>query len=399
MQRIAKLRSRLLLKAPFFGSLLMAYPLVETPSIPTAATDMQRIYYNPDFFETLTDGQVIFVLAHEVMHIAFKHGLRVQSRDRMVWNWACDYAINWILHELKFELTQGGLLDQHYADMSSEHIYDLLVQDGDGEQSGSAGGGDDSDQTGGAGGDDDGEDDGDGDDDQSGGGAPLRGAETAGGMGRDLLPTDHMSPDEKAAAEQQATRHVAQAAQMARMAGKLPAALDRAVTGILHPDAPIEEVLRQYMMQHDTDDEDWGRRNRRFSDVYLPARHNDAMGEVVVIGDTSGSVTDTEINQIAGMVHRIAENMRPERVRMVWADATVAGEQVFERGEPLDFQPAGGGGTDMRVPLTHVEQYDPVVVVLVTDGCTPWPQHEPPYPLIVCCTEAIDIPIGEVIRI
>jgi len=187
---------------------------------------------------------------------------------------------------------------------------------------------------------------------------------------------------------------------MARMAGKMPAALDRAVTAILSPEAPIEEMLREFMTAHDTDDEDWSRRNRRFPDVYLPTRDSPAMGEIVVIGDTSGSVTDEEVNKIAGMVTRISENMRPERIRMVWADVEVAGEQVFERGEPLAFQPAGGGGTDMSVPLAYVEQYEPVVTVLVTDGHTPWPRDAPPYPLITCCTETnIDIPFGEVLRV
>jgi len=399
MDRIPKIRSKILLKAPFFGTILMRAPLVETREVSTAATDMRRILYNPDFFDSKTDDEVMFILCHEVLHIAFKHGLRVQNRDRLVWNHAADYAINWILDQLGFKFPEGGLLDRQYADMSAEHIYDQLAQEqeadggGSGDQDGQPG------DDGQSGGDQPGDDDGDGDG-QSGGGQPMRGAETAGGMGRDLLPTDDMTPAEKAEVEQSISQQVAQAANMARMAGKMPGALDRAVTAILHPEAPIEDLLRQFMTACDTDDEDWSRRNRRFADVYLPARNSDAMGEVVVIGDTSGSVREAEINKIAGMVTRITENMRPERVRMVWADAGIAGEQVFERGEPLDFEPAGGGGTDMRVPLEHVEQYEPVVVVLVTDGFTPWPQHEPPYPLITCCTEKdIDIPMGEVLRV
>lgn len=376
MRRIAKIRSKLLLKTPFFGTILMTTPMIETRDVPTAATDMRTIVYNPDFFGRLSDDEVTFVLAHEVLHIAFKHGLRVQSRDRLVWNHAADYAINWILAQMNFTFVDGGLLDRRYANMSAERIYDLLVQEqnpGDGQP---------------------------GDSGPEGTDQPLRGAESAGGMGQDLMPVDNLSPAEKAQVEQAINQQVAQAANMARMAGKMPAALDRAVTAILHPEAPVEELLRQLMTVHDTSDEDWSRRNRRFTDVYLPARHNEAMGEVVVIGDTSGSVSQVEVNKIAGMVTRIVENMRPERVRMVWADAAVAGEQVFERGEPLDFEPAGGGGTDMRVPLEYVEQYEPVVVVLVTDGHTPWPQHEPPYPLITCCTEPnVTIPIGEVLRV
>lgn len=390
MNRISKLRSRVLLKQPFFGTILMTAPLVETESIPTAATDMRAIFYNPSFFDQLTDGQVIFVLAHEVLHIAFKHGLRVQSRDRRLWNVAADYAINWILAEQGFEFPPSGLLEPSYADMSAEHIYEQLLRDAEQKPQPSSGDGNEGQP-------------GDNGDDGGGGGQPGDqnddGSEDAGGMGRDLLPIDGLSPAEKAKLDQTITQQVAQAANMARMAGKLHGSLERAVTAILNPEAPIEEILRQFMTETERDDESWSCRNRRFQDVYLPARHNEAMGEVVMIGDTSGSVSERDLNLIAGMVTRISENMRPERVRMVWADTEVAGEQVFERGDALDFKPVGGSGTDMRVPLEHVEQHDPVVTVMVTDGRTPWPQAEPGYPLIVCCTTEVDVPIGQVVRI
>ena len=65
----------------------------------------------------------------------------------------------------------------------------------------------------------------------------------------------------------------------------------------------------------------------------------------------------------------------------------------------IKLEPKGGGGTDMRVPLKYAEQFDPKVVVLFTDGYTPWPKEEPPYPLIVCCTTNVEVPVGQVIRI
>jgi len=405
MDRIAKLRSRLLLKQPFFGTILMTTPLIASDSVPTAATDMRTIWYNPGFFTGLPDAEVVGVLSHEVMHIVLKHGLRRGNRDPRLWNMAADYAINWMLTQIDgLALPAGALIDPMYDQWSAEKIYDALLKDQPtGQDQGQAG--QDQDQGQGQGGQDQAEQSDRGSAPgakPADSGAPdghLPGHESAGGMGRDILPTGHMSPDEQAKLGRDITAQVAQAANMARMAGKLPGALERTISEALNPAVPIEDILREYMTAHDRDDESWERRNRRFRDIYLPDRYNDAMGEVVMIGDTSGSVTDDELRMIAGMVTRIVENMNPERVRMIWADAAVAGEQVFEPGDPLDFQPKGGGGTDMRVPLDYIARFSPVVAVMVTDGETPWPARAPEYPLIVCCTTAARVPVGEVIRI
>jgi predicted metal-dependent peptidase len=359
----------MLLKQPFFGTLLMTSPLVETHTVPTAATDMRSIFYNPDFFAKLTDDEVIFVLAHEVLHIAFKHGLRMQTRDRKVWNYATDYQINAILAEQGFTMPEGGLLDTRYSDRGAEVVYDELMQKQDDQGQGQ------------------GQGQGQSGDDQPGG-----------GLASDLVDPADMSAAEQAQRSQQIDQQVAQAANMARMAGKLSGSLERAVSEVLDPAAPWYELLRDYMTRNTNDDETWSRRNRRFGAVYLPSRHNQRMGEIVVIGDTSGSITEHDINRIASEVSAIADVMQPERIRMVWADTEVKGEQVFEVGEPINLKPVGYGGTDMRVPIAHVEQYEPVVAVMVTDGYTPWPA-EPSYPLIVCCTTSVSVPIGQVVRV
>ena len=101
----------------------------------------------------------------------------------------------------------------------------------------------------------------------------------------------------------------------------------------------------------------------------------------------------------AAEINGIAAQVRPERIRVVWTDdKESASVQVFERGEPMEFHPVGGGGTDMRKPLKYVEQYDPIVVIMFTDGYTPWPTVEPDYPLIVVCTTDAPCPVGRVIR-
>ena len=138
MDKVKKARARMMIGHPFFATLMASSPWVETRDIPTAATDMKKIYYNPDFFETMSVPEIMFVIAHEVMHIALEHGLRVRSRNPMIWNMACDFAINWTLRECstqsgRYEMTvpEGALIDNKYADMSADKIYDDLMQQAD----------------------------------------------------------------------------------------------------------------------------------------------------------------------------------------------------------------------------------------------------------------------------
>lgn len=374
MNKMQKAKAKMLLSQVFFATLVMSTPMVIDTTLPTAATDMLTIFYNPVFIEGLTLPQVMFVLAHEVLHIVFKHGLRRGSRNPQLWNIACDYAINLILHESGFEVIQGCLFDPQFKGMSAEQIYDKLKQQMDEENKKRKANGE-------------------------GKADPSEMHKDTSGMGEDVREPANMDAEAKAKAEQRIQQQVAQAANMARMAGKMSAGVARLVDEILNPAVPWPDLLREYMTRTTKDNESWSRRNRRFSNVYLPSRHSERMGEIVVIADTSGSIGAREITQIISEVNSIAAYMRPECIRLIYCDAQVVGEEVFEDGDEIACHPKGGGGTDMRVALAHVEQFDPEVVVMITDGYTPWPETDPSYPLIVCCTTKVDVPIGQVVRI
>lgn len=362
MDLMQKARARMAVKHPFFASLVLSTETLEKPdewfhvrgcNPPTAATDYLKIYYNAKFIESLQSHEVVtFVLAHEMMHIILKHGIRRGARNPVRWNIAADHAINLQLKAAGFRLWDKCYQDPKYEGMSAEQIYELLPEeDGSGQ--------------------------------------------VGGGMGADIVDGDddagQMDAATVAQIEQTINQRVAQAVSQARMTGKMPAGLDRLINGILNPPLPWQQLLREFMTSSSRNDETWSRRDRRFQDCYLPTRWSEAMGEIVLIVDTSGSIGPEELSQVGGEIMEIAESVKPERIRVVWADSEVAGEQVFEAGEPLDLKAQGGGGTDMRVPLQHVEQYNPIVTVLLTDGYTPW-GDAPSYPTIVVCTTEVKCP-------
>lgn len=356
-------KSKLLLQQAFFATLIMSTQIIESEEVPTAGTDMVKILYNPTWMGNLTVPQCMTVLAHEVLHIVFKHGLRKHEKNHMLWNISCDYAINLILAEAGFEALNGWCYDEKYKGMSAEEIYELLKKEC--EQNGGNGKG-------------------------QPGQDPFAG---------DVMDVGNMSADEKAKLEQGIQQKVAQAANMARMAGKLPGALERLVNEVLNPTVPWQDLLRDYMTRITHDDESWMRRNRRFRQTYLPSRWSVGMGEIVFGVDTSGSIGQREIDMVLAEIRSVAESVRPETIRVVYCDAKVAGEETFDPYDDIKLSPKGGGGTDMREVIEHVEQYEPVVHVLLTDGYTPWPAVPPSYPLIVVCTTDIDVPVGDVVRV
>lgn len=369
--KLDKAKAQLLSKSPFFATLMMGTQLIEDRSIPTAATDGAKIFYNPEFINELSVDLVQFVLAHELGHMMYDHVGRKGARNPRRWNIAGDHVINLLLKDDGFTVWDQAMCDSNYAAMSTEQVYQLLQQEADKNP----------------------EKQGEG---QPGEGQP--GQRQPSGIGDDLR--DPAGGDAAKAGNATAMRQrVAQAANVARMAGKMSVGLAAFIDEVLNPKVSWQDLLRDYMTRTNKDDESWSRRNRRFGQVYLPARYSERMGEIVIIADTSGSIGQDELNQVAAEINAIAEDVRPECIRVIWADTKVANEQTFEIGEEITFAPAGGGGTDMRVPLEHVAQYDPEIVILITDGYTPWPDGEPAYPLIVCCTTNADVPVGSVVRL
>ena len=129
-EKIITARISLLLKKPFFGNMATRLILKESDVIPTAAVDGKHLWYNKKFIDQLNLKQTEFLLAHEVMHVAFEHMLRRGDRNPQGWNVACDYAVNQILVDEGIgEAPKGDnapLLNVQYSNLSAEQIYEKL---------------------------------------------------------------------------------------------------------------------------------------------------------------------------------------------------------------------------------------------------------------------------------
>lgn len=376
---LTRARTALVLDHPFFASLVLRLPLVADPSVETMTINGERIRYNPAFAESLTVKQAVGVLAHEVMHCALSHHTRKGNRDHELWNSAGDYAINPILISAGLELPEGAFLDARFAGKSAEEIYRILDEERDPGEKPS-----DEPKSG------------------EGGGDP-------GGCGsvEDPPPGDgktEPSPADLTASEQNWKVATMQAAQAAKAQGALPGEIARLVEELRRPAVDWREALRRFFQASSPTDYRWTPPNRRLiaQGLYLPGLKDEALADVAVAIDTSGSIGQAELDQFAAELNSILEEAKPQRLIVIYCDARVAHVDEYEPSDfPVTLTAHGGGGTDFAPPFRWLDAAGvvPACMVYLTDLYGPFPA-DPGFPVLWgSTTKDKAAPFGETLYI
>ncbi|MFI1996158.1 VWA-like domain-containing protein [Actinoplanes sp. NPDC020271] len=170
-----------------------------------------------------------------------------------------------------------------------------------------------------------------------------------------------------------------------RAGGDVPAGLSRFAGETLTTEVDWRRELRSVVSRSRATvagmrDYTYARPSRRASAVpglALPAMRAPRPPRLDVVIDTSGSMTGTMLGQVTAELRGIIRALRGDTVRVLCCDARTGEVQRIARIEDVEF--TGGGGTDMRVGLTTAAALRPRadVVVLATDGDTPWPLEPP----------------------
>jgi predicted metal-dependent peptidase len=359
MKKIIKARTALVLEHPFVGTIALNLPYEMDESVGTAATNGKRIKFNPHFVNELTDEEVKFLVAHECFHPMLEHNFRRGERDPRKWNQAGDYIINQLLTDEGIGKMPGqGLLDKGLYDAAggvTDNIYNMLP-----------------------------------DTDEDDGRDPLDDCEDGGG-----------TPAEKAQEGAEWKVRVAQAAQSAKMMGKMSAGLERLVSEVLQPKVDWRDVTHKFVEKCRSDMRSWARPNRRFiaQGMYLPSRSGERLGEIVYAVDCSGSITDDVINQFASEIRKCKEDMLPTMIHVVYFDSEVSHYESYESDDELDIRPHGGGGTAFSPVFEYIREkgIEPVACIFLTDLCCNDFGEAPDYPVLWVSTDSGEAPFGEIV--
>jgi predicted metal-dependent peptidase len=378
-RRLTAARAALVLDHPFFGALALRMDIQEETRgrTRTMATDGRSVFYHKDFVTGCSDQELVGLLAHEVMHPAMQHHTRRGDRDPKLWNEAGDYAINPILTEAGFVLPGTPLLDPEYRGMTAEQIYEVLKESRAGEED--EGIPEDAEINNTKDGDSTAQDSGNGTEDPSA------------DRNSDAVERPGTVLDAPDAAQQEAEWQVAvkQATQAAQMMGQLPGGIALAVEEVMRPRVDWKSILRRFVQQSATADYSWRMPNRRYiaGGLYLPELRSESMPTLIVVVDSSAS-TQAVLPTFKVELQSIVEECQPESTIVIMADATVQRVDEFQRGDPIEFNVEGFGGTDFRPAFDHVdrEQWNPACLIYLTDADGIYPDEPYPYPTLWAIT-------------
>lgn len=436
--KLSAARTRLIIDKPFLGALVLRLPMVMAdPSwCRTTATDARKFYYNADYIDNLTLEETQFMLAHEALHCALSHFARRSHRIKMRWDLACDYAINPLLINDGLKPPPNSMFLKQYEGMTAEEIYPLIDEntndepldhhmyddeskDGDNETG-------KSDMPPPSGMDDREEKQDKNNDEQGGEGKqqpkdsnqqqqsqqqPKQNQQGRGQQGEvdEDKAKGAPQPPPLSKAEQETLaiqwqQRMAGAAQQAMQSGKLGGDLARMVDHLLQPRLPWRMLLAKYMNSIARDDYSYTRPSSRRGDPAIYPSLRSSQADIVVAVDTSGSITDAEVEEFVSEINAIKGQMRA-RITLLACDASLA------QGCPWTYEAwdefvmpgkvKGGGGTSFIPVFAWAEKQDrqPELLVYFTDADGVFPEHESLCPTIWLVKGKAKVPWGQRIQL
>jgi predicted metal-dependent peptidase len=367
---------------------------IESKQVHIASIDRYwRVYWNPEAFAELTLVQAASVLVHELWHRLHKHGERavslgVSAQTHDLWNVVIDASIHEnsgaLIENLRsikkvvgeefrpaeranfpVELPAGRVAEVWY-DMLLQSIPKLSIEFKPGEGAGS----------------------------EHGSGASSVTAKWE-------LPPGSKAPKISPEEAKAIARSVADAIQQQASRGNVPAGWERWAKEAIVPQkdwtsfihTKLGSLTASALAMHRWTYTKPSRRHNVEPRIVMPGWVGNSVS-VAFLLDTSGSVTDRwlglAISQIRLAISRLAANRNIPAVQVYSCDA--AASHASKIWDVTQLKLIGGGGTDMRVGMSQIEQdrkkyrYD--VQIVVTDGDTPWPEVPPSIPTLIILFES-----------
>lgn len=370
--------------------------LTNEKSIPVAATNGKSIFINPEGYFKYSLDERVFINCHEVLHavldhprmfMAFRKAGKIKfldgtelPYDNQTLQIAADLVINAILVDAKVGKAPADACydpSKVTADMSVLDAYRKVYKK---QQQ------------------------------QGGGGSKGKGGLPPGSFDTHLDPGEGEGENAQEAADQRNESEwqtgVAAAIASAKARGKLPAGLERLLAKVLQPEMDWTEMLRTALTRRiGNSGSSWNELDHHLihRGIGAPGRIGYGAGYIVVGLDTSGSMTQAQMDKIMSETAGILDDVKPKRLVLVQCDASVhEAVECDDSGDLLQRKLKGGGGTDFRPVFDWIDKEGgtPDALIYFTDTWGVFPDHAPGYPVIwASLTKGATVPWGDYIDV
>jgi predicted metal-dependent peptidase len=382
LARIAKGLRMVTVPFPHLAGLAAAVRVALDERVPTMGVFASgRMVANPRFTAQLSDSDLVFVLAHELLHLALRTHDRAKGSGQLEFNYAHDYIINDMLRvALGVPRIPAGGLDMPGArERSAEEIVVEMRRNGDfissrtqvwnGEVTTASGVLR-----------------------QGAAGRRVHHGEAGDVLDarteRELFPDDLADQDARAREMQDlAARGLALGKAIGAMQGRgADAAGSQQVVAALRGiyATPWQVALQTWIEGVAPGDRTFTRPSRRGADrqdVMMPGRKRYGFMLNVVL-DTSGSMSD-EIPRALGAIADFCDIAGVDDIRLVQCDTVVTSDEVLTPAAVAEYQVSGYGGSDLTPAMAMLAE-DPRVTatVVITDGDVTFPSEPMPYAVL-----------------
>lgn len=336
-------------------------------SIKTACAGHGFIFFNPNFWDQLSEEKKKTVIAHEIWHLILNHLERGEGYDPDSYNRAADYVINYGLGEDGFDI-QGKFgdieicYDPKYGGMSTEQVYKLIHQERMKNGPNSVPGTE---------------------------GTPSKdqiedlvkdALEEMAGEGSEPAKDIAEQAAENAQKADEALKDGQKAAQQGYGIGSETGGTDMILTAhdyaITIKEASYEEIFEKYL----TDPLSGGKRTflrpsrrqirggLRLKGKFPKVGKDNRLTHLVYALDVSGSISQAMRRQFLTSAKTLKEKLNPKLMTVILWDTRIVMERTFREDEELNnIHIRAGGGTNLSPVYKRMQVLNPEALVIFTD--------------------------------
>ncbi len=331
-------------------------------SIKTTCAGHGFIFFNPDFWDQLSEEKKKTTIAHEIWHLILDHLDRGEGFDPESYNIAADHVINNGLKDDGFVMGEDEMFgdikpccDPKYRGMSTNQVYQAVHQERKNDPNSQS----------------------------SPDGTPTKDQieelikDALDGTGKDLA----QQADED---EELRSQVVDKANEPGDETGTTQRLLETANVKVYVQTATYAEIFKEYL----TDPLSGGKRTfmhpsrrqttggLRLKGKYPKKSKLNRLTHLVYALDVSGSITPHQAQQFLRSAVTLKETLKPQLMTVMLWDTSIKFEKVFGEHEPIGkIQVTAGGGTCLDPVYKRVAQINPEALVIFTDLCVDIPKQ------------------------